>query len=174
MPEPVHPTTCILSGQPGEDPDDCTTHDHEEPLATALQRLEQRTAERLVAATDAFNEAFDDDARLTVVTRLLDVVEQHPTAHAVSLMDWEDEAGDGEPFDVDLYEVLDARGDELADVAGESGSFPIRHHWTLDPLRVDPQAAGDDKGHPGALISVAKARAWLAARLAEMEQEGTR
>ena len=25
----VHPRVCILTGRPGEDPDDCTTHDHE-------------------------------------------------------------------------------------------------------------------------------------------------
>ena len=25
----VHPRICILTGCPGEDPDDCTTHDHE-------------------------------------------------------------------------------------------------------------------------------------------------
>lgn len=27
---PVYPRTCILTGEPGENPDDCTTHDHEQ------------------------------------------------------------------------------------------------------------------------------------------------
>lgn len=26
---PFKPPTCILTGAPGEDPDDCTTHEHE-------------------------------------------------------------------------------------------------------------------------------------------------
>lgn len=57
--EPHYPRTCILTGSPTEDPEDCTTHDHEDDSAEGhlLAAMEADTDEaaeaHLLAATEA-------------------------------------------------------------------------------------------------------------------------
>lgn len=119
---------------------------------------EQKIQERLTAATEDFNRAFDHAALFTLATLVADVVEEHPDAATISVIDWEDESPEGEPFDIDVWEVFDADGESIDNVGGTGGAFAIRHHWTIDPLRVDADA---DEHTAGRHLDVAKTLAWL-------------
>lgn len=126
-------------------------------LETARDHIDQQLAQ----ATDAFNVAFDRQALFQLASRAAEVGRRLPEAVSIFLIDWCEEVAEGEPFDVDLVEVFDADDNQIDDVGGVEGAFPIRHHWTIDQLRVDPEAGGDDMYHPANRISIAKAAAWL-------------
>lgn len=84
--EAAEPPVCILTGAEGENPDDCTTHDHEEPttgeehLLAATEADSDEDAEaHLLAASEA--PEHEDDPLWAVYVRF---IESAPDADAAS------------------------------------------------------------------------------------------
>jgi hypothetical protein len=130
-----------------------------------LKATTKSLIDETLARQEALDAAQDEESRLWFATQVLDILAEHSDAVTVDLVDWEDEVEEGMPFDVALGSVLDADGDEID--GRNDGGIEIRHHWVLDELRVDPQAADGDKYHPGHRISVVKAVTWLRDTVAE-------
>lgn len=57
------PRTCILTGEPGENPDDCTTHSHEMRIYVVTSELGERRwhAEDADHAREQHDDAFPDE-----------------------------------------------------------------------------------------------------------------
>lgn len=128
---------------------------------TTLDALDERIEAERLARTDSLNAVLDLQAKLFVARQVAGIAQRFPDAQSVSLTCWDDEVEEGEPFDVDLAEVYDQLGDQVTDVGGTNGAFQVRHHWVLDDLRLDPEAAGDDRFRPGNRVGVTKTLLWL-------------
>ena len=95
----VHPRTCILTGAPGENADDCTTHEHEgEPVTVDITPEGCKTpegAKRVNEAMKTFGEAREEVARLatslirndTIVSMMRSVLEAHGEDEAIDQLD---------------------------------------------------------------------------------------
>ena len=123
-----------------------------------LDRIGYELGATIMRCQEALDDAVDAAARLNIAYAVVDAVEGIEGAVSVSLYDWEDAAEGDEPFAVDLDVVFATDGERICSLVGGAlnGAIGIRHHWVLDMLRVDPDAADGDKHHPGHRLSVAK------------------
>lgn len=129
-----------------------------EALATAID-------EESTLRLDALNAIADEAARLWFAQTAYELSLEDPEAVSFSLLDWEDEVDEGDPFDVAAHEAYHADDDREPVSDMDRGAISVRHHWVLDELRVDPDE--EDKHAPGNRISVAKSLAWLADKIEE-------
>mgnify|MGYP006972413315 CR=1 FL=1 len=130
----------------------------------AIEALATSLDEESTARLDALNAVVDEAARLFFAQTAYELSLEDPAIVSFSLLDWEDEVDEGDPFDVAAHEAYRSdAGDETTDL--DHGAVSIRHHWVLDELRVDPTE--EDKYAPGSRISVAKSLAWLADKIEE-------
>lgn len=130
----------------------------------AIEALATSIDEESTLRLDALNAIADEAARLWFAQTAYELSLEDPEAVSFSLVDWEDEVDEGEPFDVAAHEAYHADDDDPASDM-DTGAISVRHHWVLDELRVDPDE--EDKYAPGHRISVAKALAWLAGKIDE-------
>lgn len=135
----------------------------DDPRTTVLDRIQEAVDTELVQATDAFNRAYDRQALLILARQVVEVYKCHPETEFITLTDWSEETEEGEPFDIALGTAVDEDGEEVCDVEEEFsfGAHSIRHHWTIDELRANPDAADDNPYHDGSRITVHRCLVWL-------------
>ena len=133
----------------------------DDPRTTVLDRVQETVGTELVQATDAFNRAYDRRALMILARRAVEVHERHPETTFITLTDSSGQVEEGEPFDIALAIAMDDDNEEICDVEEEFsfGTHSIRHHWTIDELRVDPEQT--DPYHEDSRIAVHRCLAWL-------------
>lgn len=141
----------------------------DDPRTTVFGRVQGIIDAELIQATDAFNRAYDRQALMILAHQAVEVHERHPETESITLTDWSEEVEEGEPFDIALGIAVDDDGEEICDVEEEFafGAHSIRHHWTIDELRADPDAADGNPYHDGSRIAVHRCLAWLSTLMAE-------
>lgn len=141
----------------------------DDPRTTVFDRAQETVDTELVQATDAFNRAYDRRALMILARQVVEVHERHPETESITLTDWSEEVEEGEPFDVALSIAVDDNGEKICDIEDEFafGAHSIRHHWTIDELRADPDAAGGNPYHDDHRIAVHRCLAWLGTLMAE-------
>lgn len=135
------------------------------PLDTeALAQLNQLVTEQVNAYGAALDAALVDQIRLNFASQILEALQTHPQLHSVSLMDWQEEAGEGEPFDLTLDEGFDESGEVLIDL--DNGAEVVPDAVVLDDLRFGSQA-GEHAGR----LNVSAVLAWLRLSIESMNQQ---
>ena len=133
----------------------------DDPRTTVLDRVQETVGTELVQATDAFNRAYDRRALMILARQAVEVHERHPETTFITLTDSSGQVEEGEPFDIALAIAMNDDNEEICDVEEEFsfGTHSIRHHWTIDELRVDPEET--DPYHEDSRIAVHRCLAWL-------------
>lgn len=134
-----------------------------DPHTTVLDRIQETLGTELDQIIDAFNRAYDRWALMTLARQVVEVHERHPETEFITLTDWSEEVDEGEPFHINLDIAVDDNNKVVCDVEEEFyfGARLIRHHWTIDELRADPDAAAGNPYHDGSRIAVHRCLAWL-------------
>lgn len=85
----------------------------------------------------------------------------YPDDHTITTMTWEDETNADGTFDIDLNDVYDNKGYEVASIGGTEGAVPAgrygdegQTYTVYDVWREDPDSMYSD-------IRIARVRAWL-------------